>query len=48
MAEEEGEGEPGDTATVDPRLDVIEQYALKTMKLKHDKWAKVRNNNFHT
>ena len=40
MAEEE-EGEPGGTPTVDPRLDVIEHYALKTMKLKRDKWAKV-------
>lgn len=36
MADDEGGG--GD----DPRIAVLMQYTLKTMKLKNDKWAKVR------
>lgn len=34
MADEEGE-------TGDARIEALQQYTLKTMKLKNDKWAKV-------
>lgn len=36
MADEEGQ-EGGS----DPRLDFLQQYTLKTMKQKNDKWSKV-------
>ncbi len=40
MADDEGQG-GGD----DPRIAALQQYTLKTMKLKNDKWAKVRQLN---
>lgn len=36
MADDEGQDGGGD-----PRVEVLQQYTLKTMKLKNDKWAKV-------
>ena len=41
MADEEGQG--GD----DPRIAVLQQYTLKTMKQKNDKWAKVSTQIHH-
>ena len=35
---EEGEGQSGGE---DPRIAALQQYTLKTMKQKNDKWAKV-------
>ena len=36
MADEEGQDGGGD-----PRITALQQYTLKTMKQKNDKWAKV-------
>lgn len=33
--------ESGGGGGTDPRLEVMEQYTLKTMKIKSDKWSKV-------
>ena len=35
------EQDDGGGGGVDPRLEIMEEYTLKTMKMKKDKWAKV-------
>ncbi len=39
------EADDGGEGGADPRLELMEEYTLKTMKIKNDKWKKVYNNN---
>ena len=42
--QEQDDGGSGGGAGADPRLEVLNDYTLKTMKVKNDKWAKVVTN----